>query len=495
MKSHLVLTTVLLGAVAASAEAGFPIAEPGTECLTVVVAVNGPVVATYQGNSASYSNDLYLMLDGGGNPGDDGNTANDLFIFNNHTTPVGTQMNLGSFTAGTELRFRLHVNDTNFDFFTGPADRNPDDDCHARVQSNWTPNETLVSFEDLFDGPFDYNDLSFSFSNTSSCVDNQPPVLSVDVPDGVDCGSTVTLQTGVPFNMVVVGSDSDGSFTIGLGALPPGSSTNVQSTYIEFTWLPTAAGTYTAEFLAVDDCVTTVCGINFNVIANEPPDCSEATASLLSLWPPNHVLVPVAINGVTDPDGDPVTVQVTSVTQDEPTNNTGDGDTCPDAVIDGDGNVSVRSERAGHGNGRVYAINFIASDGQGGACTGTVSVCIPRDKGRNSVCVDDGQDYNSADCTESSVIGAPVSGSAIQVSVTSTSSSARLIQYRLPAEGNVELSAFDVQGRHVAVIETGYKSAGEHQATWDTASIPGGMYFLLLKSGNQTSKTSVVVLK
>jgi hypothetical protein len=493
MKSQLVLTTVLLGALAATAEAGFPIAEPGTECLTVVVAVNGPVVATYQGNSASYSNDLYLMLDGGGNPGDDGNPANDLFIFNNHATPVGTQMNLGTFTAGTELRFRLHVNDTNFDFFTGPASRNPDNNCHARVQSNWTPNETLVSFEDLFNGPFDYNDLSFSFSNTSSCVDNDAPVLTVDFPNDVDCGSVVTLQTGVVFNMVVLGADADGSFTLGTGPLPPGSTAVIDPTVITFSWMPQAAGNYTIEFTATDECVTTICPIHFIVIANQPPDCSQATASLLSLWPPNHALVPVAINGVTDPDGDPVTVVVTSVTQDEPTNNTGDGDTCPDAVIDGDGNVSVRSERAGHGDGRVYEITFTATDGQGGTCTGTASVCVPRDKGRNSTCVDSGQDYDSADCTEPSVIGAPVSTTAIEVSVTN--SSARLIQYRLPAEGNVEISAFDVQGRHVAVIESGFKSAGQHQATWDTSSIPGGMYFLLLQSGNQTSKTSVVVLK
>jgi hypothetical protein len=35
------------------------------------------------------------------------------------------------------------------------------------VQANWLPNTTLVSFEDLYNGPFDYNDLSFSFTNTS----------------------------------------------------------------------------------------------------------------------------------------------------------------------------------------------------------------------------------------------------------------------------------------------------------------------------------------
>src|SRR5688572_24527725 len=46
--------------------AAFPIAEPGTEGFELIVNSTTPVVATYQGNSATFSNDLYLMLDGPG---------------------------------------------------------------------------------------------------------------------------------------------------------------------------------------------------------------------------------------------------------------------------------------------------------------------------------------------------------------------------------------------------------------------------------------------
>src|SRR4051794_36150664 len=63
----------------------FPIAEPGKEGSRIVVSNTSAVVATYQGNSALYSNDLYLMLDGSGSPGNDGDPANDRLIFNNHT--------------------------------------------------------------------------------------------------------------------------------------------------------------------------------------------------------------------------------------------------------------------------------------------------------------------------------------------------------------------------------------------------------------------------
>ncbi|MCA2618421.1 MULTISPECIES: PEP-CTERM sorting domain-containing protein [unclassified Microcystis] len=144
----------------------FPIASPGTEGIKVLVSNTSPIIATYEGNSAWFSNSLYLMRDGLGNPGDDGDFSNDLFIFNNHSSTVGSTVSLGSFSIGTELIFRLFVQNTGDNFFNGPASRNPDNKTHARVQENWMPNKTLVSFEDLFNGPFDYNDLSFSFTNT-----------------------------------------------------------------------------------------------------------------------------------------------------------------------------------------------------------------------------------------------------------------------------------------------------------------------------------------
>lgn len=169
MKKFAPLLVAALAALPLAANA-FPIAAPGNEGLKVIVGSTDPIVATYQGNSASYSNDLYLMLDAAGNPGDDGNLSNDLFIFNNHLSAVGSTKDLGSFAAGVELIFRLHVNNTGDDFFTGLAARNADGQAHARVEGNWLPNEALVSFEDLNGGPYDYNDLSFSFTNTRSSV-------------------------------------------------------------------------------------------------------------------------------------------------------------------------------------------------------------------------------------------------------------------------------------------------------------------------------------
>ncbi len=63
---------------------------------------------------------------------------------------------------------------------------------------------------------------------------------------------------------------------------------------------------------------------------NDAPICTTAGPSTDRLWPPNHKLATVSVQGVTDPNGDPITITITAITQDEPVNGLGDGDTAPD---------------------------------------------------------------------------------------------------------------------------------------------------------------------
>ena len=129
---------------------------------------------------------------------------------------------------------------------------------------------------------------------------------------------------------------------------------------------------------------------------NQPPDCTTAASDPDLLWPPNHKFRPVSILGVTDPDGDPVTLAVTSIMQDEPLNGLGDGNTCSDGAGVGEVVARVRAERSGQGDGRVYHISFTADDGNGGVCAGEVSVCVPHDRSaRRRVCGDQGPLYDS----------------------------------------------------------------------------------------------------
>jgi hypothetical protein len=116
------------------------------------------------------------------------------------------------------------------------------------------------------------------------------------------------------------------------------------------------------------------------VTINRPPDCKKLAANPPSLWPPNHKFVTVTVSG-SDPDGDPVTVTVTGVTQDEPLNGLGDGDTSPDAAsVSGHPNqVKLRAERSGTGDGRVYKVAATATDGTD-RCSGTAIVGVPHDQ-------------------------------------------------------------------------------------------------------------------
>lgn len=129
---------------------------------------------------------------------------------------------------------------------------------------------------------------------------------------------------------------------------------------------------------------------------NQPPDCTGAAPAFDELWPPNHKMRRVRITGVTDPDGDPVSVSVMGIFQDEPLKGRGDGNSCPDAAVVGGDRIMLRAERSGLKDGRIYHIFFEAEDGQGGECTGHVSVCVPHDRSlAKAQCVDQGPVYDS----------------------------------------------------------------------------------------------------
>jgi|CXWL01.1.fsa_nt_gi streptogramin lyase len=140
---------------------------------------------------------------------------------------------------------------------------------------------------------------------------------------------------------------------------------------------------------------------DLTIQCNEPPDCSGASASPAQLWPPNHAFVPIAILGVTDPDGDPIAITIDSIFQDEHVLQSGGGagNTSPDGTGVGTSTAQVRAERNGNprtpGDGRVYTIAFTADDGNGGTCEGTVTVCVPHDQRSGASCINGGALYDS----------------------------------------------------------------------------------------------------
>ena len=132
--------------------------------------------------------------------------------------------------------------------------------------------------------------------------------------------------------------------------------------------------------------------------ADQAPDCSLAQAVPAVLTTRNFQLVPIEIAGVTDPEGQPVTLEITSVQQDEPVWPWLDGwcgifgVACIDATLDP---LAVRAWTDLKGDGRVYHIGFTATDSTGNTSDGEVTVCVPLRPRREPSCVDGGALFDS----------------------------------------------------------------------------------------------------
>jgi len=122
---------------------------------------------------------------------------------------------------------------------------------------------------------------------------------------------------------------------------------------------------------------------------NTAPDCSGVQPSLNRLWAPNHKFRLVSLAGATDPDGDVLSYEIRSVTQDEP-------------VLRGldakhgerSDQVWLRAERRGKGDGRVYRVEYLAWDGHGNACDGSAKVVVPHDRAHPAA-LDSGGSFDS----------------------------------------------------------------------------------------------------
>jgi hypothetical protein len=206
----------------------------------------------------------------------------------------------------------------------------------------------------------------------------------------VSTGQAVTFTATVaPASATGSVRFSDGATVLATVALT-GNTASFQTTTLAVgshpvttTFVP-ATGNFVGS---VSGTVTVVVG------ANQLPVCTAAFADPRSLWPPNHKFVTIAIKGVTDLDGDGLTIAVNTIWQDESTMADGSGDTPIDGNILGS-TAQVRAERAGNGNGRVYEIFFTATDTKGGSCGGSVTVAVPHDQS-GTPAFDSGVRYDS----------------------------------------------------------------------------------------------------
>lgn len=124
-----------------------------------------------------------------------------------------------------------------------------------------------------------------------------------------------------------------------------------------------------------------------------PPDLA-VSVSPATLWPPNHEMVEIAVTIEVSDDYDRFPeVKLESVTSNEPDDapGGGDGHTTQDIqtteVWDSEQHkmvdkISLRAERAGKGDGRIYTITYSATDFSGNTSTTSAIVTVPYDMGK-----------------------------------------------------------------------------------------------------------------
>jgi hypothetical protein len=116
-------------------------------------------------------------------------------------------------------------------------------------------------------------------------------------------------------------------------------------------------------------------------VCDEIPPTLEVSVTPDTLWPPNHKYVNVvATVFATDNFDTSPTVELVSVTSDEPDAGLDDEDVPNDIVIVGDYAFQLRAERWDEGDGRTYTITYQVTDDCGNSTLASATVTVPHDK-------------------------------------------------------------------------------------------------------------------
>jgi hypothetical protein len=69
------------------------------------------------------------------------------------------------------------------------------------------------------------------------------------------------------------------------------------------------------------------------------------------------------------------------------------------------------------------------------------------------------------------------------------------IRYAIQAEDFVSLSVYDVRGKLVESLVSRSQGAGEYVVEWDAGSVPSGVYFYRLQTGDFSETRKMILLK
>jgi hypothetical protein len=108
-----------------------------------------------------------------------------------------------------------------------------------------------------------------------------------------------------------------------------------------------------------------------------PPTLS-VTVTPNVLWPANNKYVDVEASFTAS--SNVVSIDLLSITSNEPDDSKGNGNFINDIVILDNDSFKLRAERMGNGNGRVYTIVYQATNSCGATVIAEATVTVPHNK-------------------------------------------------------------------------------------------------------------------
>jgi len=216
-------------------------------------------------------------------------------------------------------------------------------------------------------------------------------------------------------------------------------------------------------------------------------DCLTGRADITSLWPPSSQFVNVHVDAL-DAGGNPVAVNLTGVSSDEPSSVH-----CPDALLSF-ADASLRAARDPQRNGRVYRLSFVAREPQSAQCSGVVSVCVPVT--RKGTCIDDGQLYDPQGCASKPL---PVATAEPVLVRSGTDGGVEILVAESKGEG-VRVDIYDVGGRRVAQLDDLVPQSGARRILWDGRDLRGrqvasGVYLVRVHLDGTVYSAKTVLLR
>jgi hypothetical protein len=235
----------------------------------------------------------------------------------------------------------------------------------------------------------------FDVSNNNFSVVPTPPEASIDAVGGaVDQACTFKVQftaavqddCGLSKNDVVVKAFKQGNnFTMGpvefMAQQTSATLVDVMGSVL-VSDVSQSPAVLMLEVTGADACgIKDIATKLVQVVDNTPPSI-DVTVSPTSLWAPNHKMEPIVATVQVTDNCPGVSFALTSVTSNEPDNGLGDGDTSGDiqdaAIGTPDTEISLRAERQGSGNGRIYTVTYAATDASNNGDQAVAVVVVPK---------------------------------------------------------------------------------------------------------------------